>query len=227
MPADSSFTGYITQTTNTSQATGSTMFYANDVVWGNWQVYYADLEVKNQIFYTGGTTEGTITTWNTWNTDYEETEESIRWREEHHARLVAEAEIARQRYAEQQRLAEVAQDQANELLIELLSDAQQRTWIEQHFFDVAGSESGRVYRIRSGNTNNVARLSEDGRRRERVFCAHPPDIPDADVNLAQMLLLVTDEPAFLAVANSHPVGSYEEVTPLRIAEAELAVVDAA
>ena len=121
---------------------------------------------------------------------------------------MAEAEATRQRYAEQARLAEIAQDQANELLIELLSDEQQRTWIEQHWFEVVGSESGRVYRIRSGNTNNVVRLTEDQSQRERVFCAHPPDIPDADVNLAQMLLLVTDEPAFLAVANSHQASGY-------------------
>jgi hypothetical protein len=172
--------------------------------WIYWnQAYIATTSTSTNFTIQGGTV------WQTWNLVYEDTEDQIRQRRELHERIAAEQELARQQYAESQRLAAAAETMAGELLNELLSDVQQRTLAEHGWFDVRGSESGRTYRIRPGCVNNVDRLTEDQTKRERIFCAHPPGLPDSDIHLAQMLLLVTDEPAFLEVANSHPVAGYE------------------
>ena len=183
-----------------------------DATWTNW----------NQTIYYG--TTGTITmggnTWGSWNQEYQLTEEQIAERAERQARhdqvMQEQYEIQRREQAERTRIATEAGERANELLIELLSDEQQRTWIEHHWFEVRGSETGRVYRIRYGDVNNVDRIIETedgGRRRERVFCAHPPGLPLADSNLAQMLLLTTDESAFIRVANHHAVAGNDAELP--------------
>lgn len=70
---------------------------------------------------------------------------------------------------------------------------------------VTGSAGG-WYRIDPG-AGCAERIERHGRRwfARATYCLHPPDEnwPDADVALAQMLLIVTDEPAFLMAANEH------------------------
>lgn len=65
-------------------------------------------------------------------------------------------------------------------------------------FTVEGSAGGR-YKLRIGRSGNVQR-EHDGKVTR--YCIHPVEaVPDADTVLAQVLLLWTDEPAFLATAN--------------------------
>jgi hypothetical protein len=73
-------------------------------------------------------------------------------------------------------------------------------------FVVEGSAGGR-YQLRVGRSGNVQR-EHDGKVTR--FCIHPVEaVPDADTVLAQVLLLWTDEPAFLSIANqwSYEIGT--------------------
>jgi hypothetical protein len=75
-------------------------------------------------------------------------------------------------------------------------------------FSVTGSAGG-LYKLRIGRSGNVQR-EHDGKVTR--YCIHPVDaVPDADTVLAQVLLLWTDEPAFLSIANQW---SYEPGTQL-------------
>lgn len=170
---------------------------------GTWQGW------NHQVYVTSSTTTNTV--WQNWNQQYwipvgttsttvmytpvsEENEQQRAERIERDRLVAADWERRRQEQEEVGR-------HANELLLALLSDEQAATWREHHWFTVRGSASGDVYRIRRGTLNNVDRM-DDGEV-ETIFCAHPPEVPAEDANLAQMFLLVTDEDAFLRVANSH------------------------
>lgn len=90
-----------------------------------------------------------------------------------------------------------ATTRARALLFSALSRDQQRSLEERNFFDM--NVNGRTYRIHQGTHGNV-RLIQGGVE-TRLYCAQPPDIPTEDAMLAQKLMLETDEPAFLRVAN--------------------------
>lgn len=183
--------------------------------WNNWNYQYMLTATTNNV--TGGTN------WISWNTNYQEgvqtlpqaelTAEQQERREQADRVMAQRAAELREEAAERTRVATTARERAEELLTEMLSDEQRNTREQFGWFAVRGSASGRTYRIAGGTVNNVSRLSEDGTVRDRVLCAHPPDIPDADCHLAQMLLLVTDEEAFVRVSNHHGVAGYDAVLP--------------
>ena len=192
----------------TGGCSGTTNYIQTDQ-WVGWNTTYMT---------SGMITGGGNTTWVTWNHAYlEETAEQIAEREERYREndriMQLRYEEQRQEATERTRVAMAAAARASELLIELLSDEQRRTWSEHRWFAVRGSASGRTYRIRAGIVNNVDRLSEDGTVRDRVLCAHPTDIPDDDCHLAQMLLLVTDENEFVRIANHHAVAGRDAQLP--------------
>jgi len=112
----------------------------------------------------------------------------------------AERERAAREIEERQREWELAQERAEHLLAETLSDPQRRDLREHDYFDVRGSRGG-VYRICRGQVRNVLALV-DGQPLNRL-CAHPQRerVPDADAMLAQALMLQTDEAGFASVAN--------------------------
>lgn len=178
---------YVT-TANTITTSGTT--------WQNWNQSWSAAGTVSSMslnYTTGG--------WIQWNTDYTETQEQRAERE----RLGEAARVhAEREQEERQRTRELARARAEELLVALLSDEQAGTWREHSYFTVRGSRSGALYRIRRGISGNVDRMlpGQPGIP-EVTFCAHPPGIPAEDVCLAQMFLLVTDEEAFLAVANIH------------------------
>lgn len=161
---------------------------------GTWQAW-------NQPWISAGTASATAT-WISWNNSYVQatcaplslTEEQLAERE----RVAAAAREANERW---QRDRQAASDRAGELLLALLSEEQEQTWRERDWFTVQGSRSGRTYRIRRGYAGNVDLLDDNGNP-EVTYCAHPPDVPAEDAGIAQMLALVTDEDAFLAVANA-------------------------
>jgi hypothetical protein len=179
-------------------ATSST---STPLAWEAWNQQLTSSTTGSIIVSATGTVQ-----WGAWNTAYEETAEEAAAREERNRVLREAAEQARAEAEERNRVlreaAEQAQARAEELLEAMLSDEQAASRRDSGFFTVRGSSSGAAYRIHNkGITGNVDRLDGEGRR-EVVFCAHPPaGIPVADVHLAQMLSLVTDEDAFLRVAN--------------------------
>lgn len=199
---------------------------ANAIVtdaWGNWNFQYMlTSNASNATTMTAGT--GTAN-WITWNTTYQEgvvadsppqaeLTAAQQERREQADRVMRQRHVEdMERAAERTREATAARARAEELLIEMLSDEQRATYEQQQWFAVRGSESGRVYRIGRGTVNNVSRLSADEQNIDRVLCAHPPEIPDADCHLAQMLLLVTNESEFVRIANHHGVAGYDAVLP--------------
>lgn len=99
-----------------------------------------------------------------------------------------------------------AGDRAVLLLRSILTAEQCASMDEHGYFVVTGSAGGR-YRIRLHTSNgNIEWLREDDRVGGRI-CAHPTMtehwLPMADVALAQLLALTTDERAFAALANLH------------------------
>lgn len=89
---------------------------------------------------------------------------------------------------------------AERLLAEHLTVEQADTLATFGWFDVI-SQHGSTYRIYRGQVVNVYRLASDrtGRTRPVVgYCLRADDrMPDADVMLTQLLLLRTDEDAFV------------------------------
>lgn len=107
---------------------------------------------------------------------------------------------------ERRRARAEATDRAVLLLRSILTPEQCASMDEHDCFEVIGSAGGR-YRIRLHTVNgNIEWLDADGRVGGRI-CAHPTMaehwLPMADVALAQLLALTTDERAFAAVANLH------------------------
>jgi hypothetical protein len=117
------------------------------------------------------------------------------------ARLLRQQEQRRDRIAAQ----ESARTRARNTLLEFLTPEQRAEYEAHDHFVCTGSEGNR-YRIERGSAGNVVYLDERGEAAGRL-CAHPSMsehwLPDADVALAQMLALMTDEPNFVRIANVH------------------------
>lgn len=173
-------------------------------VWNAWNQAWTSIGTT-----TGNTAYFTNSSWTQWNIAYTELIES---EEQRALRLERERQVTedwerRRREQEAERAAAMAQvqeirDRAEALLLDLLSDEQAESWRLDDSFIVHGSRTGRRYRIHRGDVNNVRQLAEEGET-DLILCAHPPDVPVEDTNLAQMLLIATDEDRFLAVANAH------------------------
>lgn len=84
------------------------------------------------------------------------------------------------------------------LLLSLLPPKERARYRYAREFFVTGSEGG-LYLVRHGYIGNVHRMPSG-----QSLCAHPPIWRDADVEtslVTQLLLISTDENAFLAKAN--------------------------
>jgi len=114
---------------------------------------------------------------------------------------VPETDAQRQaREAERAREVE-ARVRAEALLRDCLTAEQAAQLLHADAFELL-TASGRRYRVRRGRAGNVERLELTGHPTRR-YCLHPADaaVPEADVMLAQKLLLESDEDAFLRIAN--------------------------
>jgi hypothetical protein len=94
-----------------------------------------------------------------------------------------------------------AEARARALLLSLLTEDARATFADTGVIHVVGSAGGR-YRIERGYSGNI-----HGGGRE--YCAHPrmtsPEgdrMPMEDAMIAQMLMIQTDEPGFLEIANA-------------------------
>lgn len=93
---------------------------------------------------------------------------------------------------------QVAASRADLLLLSFLSDAQTEQYQREQRFEL--HINGRHYRIHKGRSGNI-QLIENGKPVAK-YCAHPELwTPDGDTLVAQMLMLQTDEAAFLKIAN--------------------------
>ena len=168
-------------------STTSTTVTMNDATWTAWNNGVAT--TTGSLAYNYATNTAYVsngTQWVTWNTAYQETEDQRAAREE------------------QERERQAVRDRALELLRSLLTDEQWASYQDKGWFEVRG-RSGRRWRVRNrGQSGNIDLMPEIGEERDATYCAHPPGgLPDADAHAAQMLALVTDDEAFLRVANRH------------------------
>ena len=96
-----------------------------------------------------------------------------------------------------------ASAKAEALLLSILPEDQHDSYRRHTRFEVVGSHGGR-YRISDGCVGNVAWFNDAGEI-GGTLCAHPTMhehwLPQADVMLAQMLALTTDEREFVQLAN--------------------------
>lgn len=108
------------------------------------------------------------------------------------------------RWPAQRAAAAVSPDErAEALLSDHLTTEQADTLATFGWFELT-SQHGNRYRIYRGQVVNVYRVAETGSGRVRTVAGYclrsDPELPDADVMLAQMLLLRTDEDEFIARA---------------------------
>lgn len=119
--------------------------------------------------------------------------------------VLSRYEIRRLRSLDTDRRRGLPQKRAMRLLRSLLTDSQ-RWWLRhrRHFL-VNGVSTGHVYRLHpySGTIDRVTKHRTRWFVHTR-FCLHDPDIelPPADVSVGHLLLLRSDEPRFLALANA-------------------------
>jgi len=86
------------------------------------------------------------------------------------------------------------------LLRQWLSPAQRKQFAENGYFEVVGSESGKLYRIYPGSATNVCELDERGRLKTGLCFLPIGDLPIGDIMLAQKIALESCEGRALAVA---------------------------
>lgn len=93
-----------------------------------------------------------------------------------------------------------AQRRALDLLKQILTETQLAAFEKDECIPVDAS-SGKKYVIKKGRAGNVFSI-KDGKLVEK-YCIHPRDseVPEADVMLAQKLILETNEEEFLRIAN--------------------------
>lgn len=93
-----------------------------------------------------------------------------------------------------------AQRRALDLLKQILTETQLAAFEKDECIPV-DAPSGRKYLIKKGRSGNVFSI-KDGKPVER-YCIHPSDseVPEADVMLAQKLMLEANEDEFLRIAN--------------------------
>lgn len=102
------------------------------------------------------------------------------------------------------RAARLGQKRALPLLRSYLTREQRRDLRRTRLFTITGSAGG-VYRLCPHTGKVEGSHLRLGKRTycTKVYCYHDPEaiLPAADVTMGQMLLILTDEPAFLAEAN--------------------------
>lgn len=208
-------TGYANCTLYTSTSSTTAMAYT-ETPWASWNITYTGTSgntlaygANSNIAVSSGAQFAVSTPqWTTWNTAYQETEDQRLERERQAAEANAHREAGRaereRQEAERRAEREQAEARSLELLRSLLTGEQWASYQDKGWFEVRG-KSGRRWRVRNrGQSGNIDLMPEIGEERDATYCAHPPgDLPDADAHAAQMLALVTDDEAFLRVANRH------------------------
>lgn len=106
---------------------------------------------------------------------------------------------------------------ARKLLEDNLSPRElQELKANKHFFVYA--PSGRKYKIEEGSHGNVKLVDPNNDNHLAALCAQPHGVPEGDSMLAQKLMLLCDEDAFLKVANHSILNrqGYRNALPRRL-----------
>lgn len=185
----------------------STFIYTNDYIWSSWNTTTASV---------------TNSTWEWWV--QHNSSEGTRiiptpaLTPEQAAAQEAERVEQQARWAEQQRVHDLAQATARSLLEAMLTEAQLRDHQQRGFFEVL-AESGRRYRINTKGSaagNVKLMVGESGEQIAASVCAHLfGREPWADSWIAQKLALEDDEEGFWAVANPSWRQRIEVPQPMR------------
>lgn len=135
--------------------------------------------------------------------------------EEREAQRIRDAEALFQRVEAQNAAKAEAKSRAEETLLSLLTPEQRVEYRARRHFHIRGSR-GTLFRIMHGSSGNVREVrSPDDERGIHAYCAHPAmsvrdeagrilgQLPHEDAMIHQMLALMADEDAFLAIANRH------------------------
>lgn len=166
---------------------------------GLWTVIYAD---SSTVGLAGHARQYASTT-----PTYDRAHDEREVRALHERRVQEACEAFRWPEHERRKRLKEAGSRAFQLLFRCLPRDQAERLGEQGHFDVQGSQGG-WYRIREGQYRNVLRLNRGCFPVEQL-CLHPVDwCPNADVMLAQRLLLQTDEGQFLRQANRTSLNTF-------------------
>jgi len=121
---------------------------------------------------------------------------------EERARREGLERLAREQETRRHQERRAADERAERLLLSSLTPEQRDDYKRRACFYLY-TKSGKRYRIERGWSGNVHLVDDTGKPLHR-YCAHPAiHVPEPDNMLAQKLMLETDEPAFLRVANQH------------------------
>ncbi len=208
---------YTTTSTWNSWNDGTTASAASNGVWYTWtNTTTGATTPTSDVWYTwqdqptsmiAGTCDGT--TWNGWvqgnviiQQQRELTKEEIRHLEEQRLEQQRLAEVARQQAEEEAKQRKLAEEKALQLLLENLEENQAEIFKKTGAIPVV-ARSGRRYSIRKGTSGNVDELDGQTAKAKARLCFHPVDysIPVYDVMLAQKLMLETSEEEARKIAN--------------------------
>ena len=191
VPVDTTWHYWASETTTATTA--------SDSVWGYW--------------VDQGTASSTTATWTQWTSNTASGSYVVRATDAWQpvpltAEQLAALEVKRLEQqkleAERQAKIQAAKQKAEALLLEHLTDEQERAWREERAIFVT-SQSGKRFKIKDGRAHNIFELGPDNVP-IREYCVHvQPDIPNADNVLAQKLALEHNEDALLRLANSWPM----------------------
>lgn len=196
---------------------------AGDTVWLTWCNNTATTSTASSISTadawfawngTAATTTSTSTVWYRWVGDgYQGAVTQARGdTPEEIAEQERQVQEARERMQERNRIMQLAEERAEQCLLEHLDVEQREQWRARKHFIVRG-RSGRRYRIRSFSIGNIDAIDRGGRITHRL-CVHAYDIPKADNLLAQKLHLEADDDYVERIANRHGVHqANEQVLP--------------
>ena len=187
-----------------STSTATTSCTSGNAVWYNWIT--ADTCGAGNSFT--ATTAGDFS-WTTWSADSGTgVMQCVHTPETAEQKAATAAMLAERNAAYNRAMKEaaaelrLAEQKAFALLKLCLSDEEVTLLETEKRLEVRGSKSGTVYRIRKGRSANID-VMENGKVKHKL-CFHPQiQCPDYDTMLAQKLMLETDEPAALRIANVH------------------------
>lgn len=110
-----------------------------------------------------------------------------------------------------------AEIRARKLLEDNLSPRELQELRENKFFFVH-APSGRKYKIEEGSHGNVKLVDPNNDNHLAALCAQPNGVPEGDSTLAQKLMIMCDEAAFLRVANHSILNGrgYRQALPRRL-----------
>lgn len=195
---------YWTTATQTA-STNSIATMAENYIWPLW----------NDATSSGATTTIWDSVWDSWSVNVkqpksfkpkkltpEQIEKARKAQEEQDRKAQERREREAKERKERERLAELARERAMALLLEMLHRSQVKELRNRGSF-ITMSNKGTLYEVAFGRQHNVFEL-DNKQRRIAEYCitnGGPEWIPDADVMLAQKLMIETDEDSLRRIAN--------------------------